>query len=240
MKDVFEKKLEAIATHLDAGLTPERVNKVLALIGAMTMEPEVLERMHLYNETLPMAEQYPFTEHERFMHFLWDTFDKLPICLMVPFSIPFRRLMAEHMFNPCGKGVIIEENVRFNFFRRIEVGDNVFLNRNVFLDSKGGIVLGDFAAIAENVNIFTHSHSESSHLERTYMPVRIESYAKVYSGATILPGVTIGREAIVASGSTVTHEVPDGMVVAGIPAKIIRERDSQGRHGDDLDHIWLY
>ncbi len=240
MKDVFEEKLAAIGSHLDAGLSPERVNQVLALLGAGTLETEVLARMHLYNETLPMAEQYPFTEHERFLHFLWDAFDKLPMCLMVPFSIPFRRLLAEHMFKPCGKGVIIEENVRFNFFKRIQMGDNVFLNRNVFLDSKGGIVFGDFAAIAENVNIFTHSHSEASHLERTYLPVRIESYAKVYSGATILPGVTVGREAIVASGATVTHDVPDGMVVAGIPAKIIRERDTRGRHGDDLDHIWLY
>lgn len=240
MKSGFEAKLDAITTHVEAGLTPERVNEVLVLLGSRPMETEVLEHMHLYNETLPMAEQFPFTEHERFMHFLWDMFDKLPLCLVVPFSIPFRRMLAEHMFNPCGHGVIIEENVRFNFYKRIELGNNVFLNRNVFLDSKGGIVLGDFACLAENVNIFTHSHSEASHLERTYQPVRVGDYAKVYSCATILPGVTVGREAIVASGATVTHDVPDGMVVAGIPARIIRERDAQGRHGDDLDHIWLY
>ncbi|NDV27425.1 acyltransferase [Desulfovibrio sp. JC010] len=240
MKKIFKYKLDAIEELVESGLTPEKVNDILFQFGTNPMESEVLENLLLYNETLPMAEEYPFTEHERFMHFLWDTFDKLPMCLVVPFAIPFRRMMAEHMFKSCGEGLIVEENVRFNFFKRIEVGEHSFLNRNIFLDSKGGISIGDYVGIAENVNIFTHSHSESSHMERTYMPVRIDSYAKVYSGASILPGVTIGREAIVASGATVTHDVPAGMVVAGIPAKVIRERSTSGKHGEELDHLWLY
>ena len=106
--------------------------------------------------------------------------------------------------------------------------------------SKGGIELGNFVALAEDVRIFTHSHSESSHMEREYHKVVIEDYAKIYAGATILPGVTVGKEAIVASGSMVTHDVPPNMVVAGSPAKVIRERKSEGKHGDELDHLWLY
>jgi len=50
----------------------------------------------------------------------------------------------------------------------------------------------------------------------------------------------MSAEAIVASGSMVTHDVPPNMVVAGSPAKVIRERKSEGKHGDELDHLWLY
>ena len=57
---------------------------------------------------------------------------------------------------------------------------------------------------------------------------------------TIFPGVRVGREAIVASGALVTHDVPAGMVVAGMPAQVLRERQTDGRHGDELDHIWLF
>jgi maltose O-acetyltransferase len=51
--------------------------------------------------------------------------------------------------------------------------------------------------------------------------------------------VSIGRNSIVASGAIVTKDVPDNCVVAGIPAKIIRERDTEGKGGLELNHIWL-
>jgi acetyltransferase-like isoleucine patch superfamily enzyme len=70
--------------------------------------------------------------------------------------------------------------------------------------------------------------------------VRIGDYAKVFSGAMILPGVTIGPQAIVAGGAVVTTDVPPNTVVAGIPARAIRERKTDGRTGKDLNHIWLY
>jgi acetyltransferase-like isoleucine patch superfamily enzyme len=82
--------------------------------------------------------------------------------------------------------------------------------------------------------------SISVFLHREYHKVVVEDYAKVYAWATILPGVTIAKEAIVASGSMVTHDIPPGMVVAGSPAKIIRERRTAGRKEDELDHIWLF
>jgi acetyltransferase-like isoleucine patch superfamily enzyme len=159
---------------------------------------------------------------------------------MVPFSIPFRRLLAENIFGSCGPAFLCEENVRFNFGRYIEVGESVFFNRGCFLDAKGGIVVGNEVALGEDVKIFTHAHSEASHIERTYQPVEICDYAKIYSGATLMPGVTVGKQAIVGAGAMVTHDVPENTVVAGIPAKVIRERRTEGRSGEELDHIWLF
>lgn len=225
---------------LDNVADPEAVQDILAVLQAPPMAAESIRHLRLYSETLPKAEEHPFTPSQRHLHFLWDAFDKLPLCLSVTFAFPFRRALAKRLFGRCGLAFSAEENVRFNFGQFLSVGDTVFCNRNVFLDSKGGISLGDGVAIAEDVRIFTHTHGEASHIERTYAPVTIGNYAKIYCGSVILPGVTIGEQAIVAAGSLVTHDVPANMVVAGRPAKVLRERRTGGHTGAELDHIWLF
>lgn len=236
----FSIKIKQIAKIFEYIQEPEAVQEVLGVMEAPPMELNSITRMQLYSETLPKAQEYPLTTAQRHLHFLWDYFDRLPLSLIVPFAIPFRRLVAHELFGRCGNAFIAEENFRFNFGPLLNVGDGVFLNRNVFIDTKGGVTLGDGAALAEDVRIFTHNHGEASHIERTYQPVVVGDYAKVYSCSIILPGVTIGRQAIVAAGSLVTHDVPDNMVVAGRPAKVIRERRTDGKEGADLDHIWLF
>jgi acetyltransferase-like isoleucine patch superfamily enzyme len=157
----------------------------------------------------------------------------------VDFSFPFRRMIAERLFKRCGERFNAEQNVQFNFGQNLEVGSDVFINRNVFLDSKGGIELGDSVGLGENVIVFTHTHSESVHSERSYGKVTIGAYAKIYSASMILPGVIVGEQAIVAAKSMVVHDVPPNVVVAGTPATVIRERRNEGRNGSDLEHIWL-
>ena len=240
MPACYKALLARIEERLDAIDDPEVLQDVLADLSAPRLSLEALCHMRLYAETLPRAEDCPLTPAQRHLHFLWDAFDKLPICLIVPFAIPFRRLVAKRLFGACGSALTAEENLRFNFGPLLRVGAGVFVNRNVFLDTKGGVTLGDGVAVAEDVRVFTHTHGEASHIERTYAPVVVGDYAKIYSGAVLLPGVTVGAQAIVAAGALVTHDVPDNMVVAGRPAKILRERRTEGRTGAELDHIWLF
>jgi len=214
--------------------------RIVELLGGPPLSDEFFRNMRLYSEFLPAAQDHPFTDAQRCLHFLWDYLDRLPWSIDVTFSIPFRRLLARRLFKRCGKSFICEEQVRFNFGPLLEVGDDVFLNRGVFLDSKGGIVLGDSVALAEDVRIFTHGHSEAVHAERSYHRTVISSFAKVYAGASIMPGVTVGEEAIVAAGSVVTKDVPPGVVAAGNPARVLRERKTEGRHGGELTHLWLH
>ncbi|OGV36570.1 MAG: transferase [Lentisphaerae bacterium GWF2_45_14] len=240
MPEIFNGKLGLVKELINSGLDPVKTMRIMKELHAPEYPAEYLEKGSLYSECLPKGHDCPFTLEQRCLHFLWDSFDKLPLCLIVNFSIPFRRAIAEKLFKKCGAALISEENVRFNFGQNISVGERVFFNRNIFLDSKGGISIGNQACIAEDVKIFTHSHSESSHITRDYKEVVIKDYAKIYAGATILPGVMVGEGAIVASGSLVTKDVEPGTVVAGIPAKFIRERHSEEKANDSLDHIWLY
>jgi acetyltransferase-like isoleucine patch superfamily enzyme len=240
MGKILNQRFEEIKVIVDKGINAKGTVEILKVLDAPPYIRELVEELELYSELLPLGREHPFTAEQRYLHFLWDTFDKLPICLFVNFAILFRRLIAEHLFKRCGTGFIAEENLRFNFGQNIEIGDSAFFNRNVFIDSKGGVAIGNYVGLAEDVRIFTHTHSEASHIVREYHPVVIKDYAMVYTGAVILPGVTIGEQAIVASHAMVTADVPPNTVVAGMPAKVIRERKTEGRAGEDLDHLWLY
>ena len=231
--------LKEIERIFDAGLDRRNLDMVLGMLGTGPVPSELAQEMRLYSEYLPKAAELGFTETQRYMHFLWDYLDRLPIGLAVNFSFPFRRMIAERLFKRCGARFNAEQEVQFNFGQNISVGDDVFINRNAFLDSKGGIEIGNSVGIGERVTIFTHTHSESVHSERTYAPVVIGDFVKVYNEAMILPGVTLGDQSIVAAKSMVTKDVAPNTVVAGIPAEPIRQRRNEGRNGPELDHIWL-
>jgi acetyltransferase-like isoleucine patch superfamily enzyme len=240
MGTVIDLKLDEIGVIIRDGLDTEGALNILKLLDGPAYSKDFLEGLTLYSELLPLGRENPFTKEQRYLHFLWDAFDKLPVCLNANFGILFRRLIAERLFKKCGVGFIAEENFRFNFGQNIELGDFVFFNRGVFIDSKGGVIIGNHVGLAEDIRIFTHSHSEASHIIRDYKPVVIKDYAKIYTGVVILPGVTIGEQAIVASHSLVTKDVPANTLVAGMPAQVVRERKTDGKSGDELDHIWLF
>jgi acetyltransferase-like isoleucine patch superfamily enzyme len=233
------ERLDAVEHCLDTGLDAFGLSEILNILGATSFPKELIPEIHLYGEYLPKVEELGFNPEQRYLHFLWDCLDRLPIGLVVDFALPFRRMIARRLFKGCGEHFVAEQNVQFNFGQNIEVGSNVFINRNVFMDSKGGIEIGDFCGLGENVVIFTHSHSESVHDIRSYAKVTIGSYVKVYSNSMIMPGVTIGKQAIVAAMSLVNKDVPPNTVVAGIPACPVRERKNEGRNGMELNHIWL-
>ena len=231
--------LRRIQNILDKGLTKEGTIEILETLKC-SFPYEILDEVQLYGDYLPKNKEVNFSEEKRYLHFLWDVLDKSPMCLISNFAIPYRRLLARKLFKSCGKNFIAEENVRFNVPDNIEVGDNVFLNRGTFLDSKGGVVIGNSVTLTEGVTIFTHSHEEHDHALRKYATVTIEDYAKVYSNSTILPGVTVGKQGIVAACSLVSENVKENTLVAGVPAKPIRERKILNRNNEELNHIWLH
>jgi acetyltransferase-like isoleucine patch superfamily enzyme len=234
------KLLEKIESIIKSGLDVEKTASILYLIGCPVPEETLLPEMKLYSEYLPMAAEYPFTQDQRFLHLLWEAAERSPLCLASNFSFPYRRMIAKKLFRKCGKNFCCENGVRFNFGQFIEVGDNVFMNGGTFIDSKGGVTIGNSVGIAEYVRILTHTHSESNHAERTYGRVIIGDYAKIYAGAMIFYGIRIGEQAIVAAGAVVTKDVPANQVVAGIPAEILRDRHTDGRQREGLNHRWLY
>lgn len=110
------------------------------------------------------------------------------------------------------------------FGKLTRVGQKVFINFGCTFLDQGGITLEDGVFIGPGVKIITENHPEEPTLRHNLLvkPVVIQRNAWIGAGAIILPGVTVGENAIVAAGAVVTKSVPDNVIVAGIPAKIIR------------------
>jgi hypothetical protein len=170
--DGITHRLGTIGELVKTGLDRTGTLKILEIIGLPFIQEQILADMKIYSEYLPKSAETPFSEEQRCLHFLWDVFERAPHSVVTNFSIPFRRILAKKLFLKCGKNFCAESNIRFNFGQYMSVGDDVFLNAGTFIDSKGGVTIGDAVGIGEFVRIFTHTHSESNHAERAYAPVR--------------------------------------------------------------------
>ena len=170
---------------------------------------------------------------------MWDSIDRVPLGVNCNFAVPFRQIIAKKLFKKCGDGFVANEGCRFNYGHRLEVGDNVSWNAGCYIDTKGGVKMGDFAMLTEYVKIFTHSHSEHDHMQREYNGVEIGAYAKVYTNATILPGVKLGKGAVVGTGAIVTKSVDDFTLVTGIPAKAQRLRKFDGENIEEMNQYMM-
>ena len=125
-----------------------------------------------------------------------------------------------------GRHNAVKRNVKFLIPSRISIGNNNNINPKVLLDGRGGLTIGNNVDIAQDTYIWTAQHDYNS---PTYngvaKPVVVEDYVWIASRATILPGVTIHKGAVIACGSVVTKDVPSMAIVGGIPAKIIGKRE---------------
>jgi maltose O-acetyltransferase len=102
----------------------------------------------------------------------------------------------------------------------------VYFNFNCVVLDVCEVKIGDFTFFGPAVQIYTGTHPMDAELRRTQefgKPVSIGSDVWVGGGAIILPGVTIGSKTVIGAGSVVTKDVPDGVVAAGNPCRIIRE-----------------
>jgi len=155
---------------------------------------------------------------------------------MVPYRLalypPVRTLWLRLLGATIGKRVILHDVRFFNLYRRgftgLHVGDHCFIGDECLLDLADEIRLEDHVTLAERVLILTHTnvgyrdHPLQPHFPPMVGPVTIRRGSFVGAAVTILPGLTIGPEALVAAGSVVTADVAPRTVVAGVPARVLR------------------
>ena len=112
-----------------------------------------------------------------------------------------------------------------NFGRFIRLGRNVFINHACSFLDLGGITIEDDVLVGPRVNITSENHPVDVAERKTLVPdaVTIKRNAWIGAGATILPGVTVGENSVVAAGAVVTSDVPPNTVVAGVPARVVKE-----------------
>ena len=136
------------------------------------------------------------------------------------------RLIRE-ILGKTGDSVHIEAPFHCDYGYNIEVGENFFANFNLTILDVSTVQIGKNAQIGPNVSIYTAGHpvhpdSRNSGYEYG-IPVTIGDNVWIGGNVIILPGVTIGNNAVIGAGSVVTKDIPDSVIAAGDPCRIIRE-----------------
>ena len=157
-------------------------------------------------------------------------------------SVHFRRFCLR-----CA-GVKMSKNVRFfeGFHVRaphkLTLGDGCSIGPRVLLDAREGLTLGKSVTLGYECIIWTLNHDYNDiHFCTKGGPVTIGDYAWICSRSIILPGITIGEGAVVASGAIVTKDVPPYTVVAGIPAKVVGQREKKDyQYGYSTNNEYLH
>ena len=130
-----------------------------------------------------------------------------------------------------GSGSTIHTGARFYNPVNIEIGRDTIIGEKAVLDGRDKLIIGSHVDIATEVMIYNSEHDiESDDFHAIEKPVHIHDYVFIGPRAIILPGVTIGKGAVVAAGAVVTKNVEPFHIVAGIPAVSIGKRKNEDPH----------
>jgi len=127
-----------------------------------------------------------------------------------------------------GEDIVLAAGTRLYSPWKLRIGPHTNIGDQVHLDARGNLTIGSNCNISSEVAIWTAEHDiQSPTFAMTRGPVVIHDRAWVCFRSIILPGVTLGEGCVVASGAIVTKDVPPFAVVAGIPAKVVGQRNSE-------------
>jgi len=174
------------------------------------MDPEITSEQKIYQEKVYEFNQlkpYESEEKQKYMH---------------------------EVFAECGENCYIELPFHANWGgHHLHLGSGVYMNFNMTMVDDGNIYIGNKVMFGPNVTIITGTHPVNPSLREKGLQynkdVYIEDNAWIGSGVTILPGVKIGKNSVIAAGSMVTKDIPDNVVAAGIPCRVMRKI---GEHDD--------
>jgi galactoside O-acetyltransferase len=167
-------------------------------------DPDIMEEQLIYAETLYDYNMTRPSEHDK------------------------KRQLLKKMFAEIGDDCYIEPPLHANWgCRNVHFGRGVYCNFNLTLVDDTDIYVGDDCMIGPNVVIATAGHPVLPILRKNHyqfnIPITIGKNVWICSGVQILPGVTIGDNSVIGSGSVVTNDIPADVVALGVPCRVIRE-----------------
>lgn len=140
----------------------------------------------------------------------------------------FRYLLFAKLTRTAGQNISIKEDVYIHDTKNIKCGSNISIHEMCYINACGRLIIGDNVSIAHGTSILTFNHtwddlSQPIKYNHTQIaPVIIEDDVWIGCGCRILAGVRVGTRSVVAAGSVVTKDVPPHSLVAGVPAKVIK------------------
>lgn len=153
-----------------------------------------------------------------------------------PSDMERREMLIRKLFGKVGTEPYVEPNIFCGFGFNIEVGDHFFANNNCVFVDPGKIIFGDYVFIGPCCGFYTAHHPIDQELRNELyefaFPIIVGSNVWFGGHCCVVPGVTIGSDVVIGAGSVVVHDIPDHVVAAGNPCRVIRpitEADREAR-----------
>lgn len=166
-------------------------------------------------------------EIQRFMDEMSDEARRITFRLNASYHTPaeVRALLSELLGRTVPDSLRVFPPFYSDFGKNIEIGESVFINACCHFQDHGGVRLGDGCQIGHNVVFATLNHGLKPDDRKTTYPAPIVLGKNVWVGSnsTILSGVTIGDNSVVAAGAVVTKDVPENTIVGGVPARFLKQ-----------------
>ena len=170
----------------------------------------------LYDATAPERE----AEHIRCADLCWEYNHTRPSDMVR------RETLLRQIFGKLGRDPYVEPTVFFGFGCNVEAGDRFFANNDCVFVDPGKIFFGDDVKIGPQCGFYTALHPLDPALRvtgaETAQPIRVGNNVWFGGGVKVLPGVTIGDNAVIGAGSVVTHDIPANVLAYGNPCQVIR------------------
>lgn len=168
------------------------------------------------------ADEEIFREQLGYQEKLWE------LNHLKPSEYAKKRECMKELFAECGDGCYLELPFYANWGgHHVHFGKGVYANFNLTIVDDGPVYVGDHVLIGPNVTLATASHPIEPGLREKGLQynkeVRIGSNTWIGAGVTVVPGVHIGSNAVIGAGSVVTRDIPDNVVAAGNPCRVLRE-----------------
>ena len=148
------------------------------------------------------------------------------LCFKINHTMPgteeYDALVKELFLGNIGENSRVMSPVTVVRGNSVKIGRNVVVMNNALFMAAGGITIDDDVLVAANAQLISNNHDLHDHAILTCKPVHLKRNCWIGAGATILPGVTVGENAVVGAGAVVTKDVDDNTVVGGNPARVIK------------------
>lgn len=147
------------------------------------------------------------------------------LCYRINSTEPYTeesRALIDNLLPDKGEDSGLTPPFRIDMGKNVKIGKNVFINHGLTIMARGGVEIEDDVMIGPNVSLLTANHEFSDHRVLLVSKIMLRRNAWIGANSTILPGVTVGENSVVAAGAVVTKDVPDNVVVGGNPARVIK------------------
>ena len=181
------------------------------------------------------SEYYAEVDPKRFyrnkpLMWLWIMYDRSPMGHNDHLGFMVRRMLARRIFRKCGENVKFFRGVEFSFGYNITCGSNTVFHREVFVDDRGEVIIGDDVSMSDFANVYSHAHDILDINNVTLGKTVIGSGSRLTYHSVLLSGMKVGADAMVGTMGVVTRDVPDHHINVGIPAKTVKVKD-RGKTG---------